>query len=120
MGAKKIGGVLLIILIIGYFIYDISKNTTYEELVTDLIDENETVEQISFYRDVPYMTSTVHTAIHDQDLISEIMTTDMKMKRISPYELPAITSTMVIQTDRQDYKVGFDANSIMIGSIATW
>ena len=116
MDVRKIGGVLLIILIIGYIIYDFSKNTTYEELVTNLIAENETVEQISFYSDVPYMTNTVHTEIHDQDLIREIMTTDMKMKRISPYDFPAITSTMVIQTDRQDYKVGFDANSIMIGS----
>lgn len=84
MHARKIAGVILLL---GYFIYDYSKKTSYQELMTELIDENETVEQISFYSDVPYMTNTVHTAIHDHDLISEIMTTDMKVKRISPRDL---------------------------------
>lgn len=117
MDKKRIAALaIVLVLTVGYYLYDHSKKTTYEELIADLIGENKQVERISVYSDIPYMTKSVHTEINSEKLIERFLTIQMKMKEISTHELPLITSTMVFETDQGTYNMGFDGNNVMIGS----
>ncbi len=117
MDKKRIVGVsVLLFLLAGYFLYEQSKKTTYEEVMANLIDENEKIEQVTIYSQIPLASKTASASINNQELISNILNQQIKLKKIDTRKLPPILTTLVIKTDRNSYEIGFDVNSIMIGS----
>ncbi|WP_456278907.1 hypothetical protein [Bacillus sp. AK128] len=110
------GGIVLIIFV-GYFLYEQSKKTTYEEVIANLIDEDEKVEQIIIYSQIPLVTKTASATINDPKLIVNILDQQIKLKEINTLKLPPIMTTLVLNTDKDSYEIGFDAGSIMIGTV---
>ena len=119
MNKKKIVGLSILIttVLVGYFLLEQSKKTTYEEVISSLIDEDEKVEQITVYSQIPLVSKTASATINDQKLIKNILNQQIKLKEVEPRELPIITTTLVIKTNKDSYEIGFDPNSIMIGSV---
>ncbi|MFC7366494.1 MULTISPECIES: hypothetical protein [Bhargavaea] len=113
---RTVVGITIAIIITGYFLYDYSKKTSFEELITDLISEDEEVEQISVYGDVPFLGETVYAEIKDQKVINTILSDQLRLKRASLKNLPHITKTLVIKTDKETYEIGFDSQNVVIGS----
>ncbi|WP_449536360.1 hypothetical protein [Ferdinandcohnia sp. Marseille-Q9671] len=118
MNKRQIVGIIVIILsIVGYFLYEQSKKTTYEEVIANLIEEDEKVGQITVYSQIPLVTKTASATIDDTKLIDSILNEKIKLEKINTHKLPEILTTLVIKTDKASYEIGFDANSIMIGSV---
>lgn len=117
MDLKKIVGLsVLIICIVGYFLFEQSKKTTYEEVILNLINEDEEIEQITVYSQIPLVTKTASSSVNDPELINKIMNEQIRLKKVDTRKLPVIMTTLVIKTDKESYEVGFDGGSIMIGS----
>ncbi len=108
--------IAMVIFFVGYFINEQSKKTTYEEVMGNLIGEDEIVEQIKVYSQIPLVTKTASVTINKQELIEKLLNQDFKLKEIDTRKLPAIDTTLVIKTNKDSYEVGFDEWSIMIGS----
>ncbi|MBY0121571.1 hypothetical protein [Bacillus sp. S/N-304-OC-R1] len=118
MNKKQIVGfIVLIVIMVGYFLFEQSKKTTYEEVIANLIDEDEKVEQITVYSQIPLVMKTASATINDEKLINKIINEQIKLKKINTMKLPVIMTTLVIKTDKDSYEIGFDGNSIMIGSV---
>ncbi|MBD8070687.1 hypothetical protein [Bacillus sp. PS06] len=112
-----IGIILIIVIIVGLFLYEHLKKTTYEEVMANLIEEDEKVQQITVYSQIPLVAKTASATIDDPKLINNILNEQIKLKKINPLNLPNILTSLVIETDKDSYEIGFDANSIMIGSV---
>ena len=112
-----VGFIVLIVIIVGYFLYEQSKKTTYEEVMANLIDKDEKVEQITVYSQIPLAMKTAAATINDPKLINNILNEQIKLKKVNTMNYPVIMNTLVIKTDKDSYEIGFDGNSIMIGSV---
>ncbi|MFT4415797.1 hypothetical protein ACLM5H_18215 [Fredinandcohnia humi] len=118
MNKKNILGVsVLIFALVGYFLFEQSKKTTYEEVMANLLNEDEQVEQMTVYSQIPLVTKTASATITEQKLIHNILNEEIKLKKIEPRKLPEINTTLVIKTEKDSYEIGFDEISIMIGSV---
>ncbi len=106
---------VLLIIIVGYFLYEKSKETTYEEIMAQLINEEE-VEHITVYSQIPLVKKTASVTINDTELINSIINEQIKLKKIDTRDLPPVMSTLVIYTDKDSYNIGLSENSIMIGT----
>lgn len=109
---KVVSFIVLIVIIIGYFLNEQSKKTTYEEVMANLIGEDEKIEQITVYSQIPLAMKTASAAINDQKLINNILNQQIKLKKVNTMKLPVIMNTLVIKTDKDFYEIGFDGTSI--------
>ncbi|MED4015589.1 hypothetical protein [Sutcliffiella cohnii] len=112
-----VGIVVIIVMIVGYLLYEQSQKTTYEEVMANLIGEDEKVEQITVYSQIPLVRKTASATIDDPELRDNILSEQIKLEKFNTHRLPEILTTLVIKTDKSSYQIGFDANSIMVGSV---
>ena len=106
--------VFLIGLILLYF-FEQSKHTSYKEVVSDLIGENETIEKIGVYIGSELLEQKATYIIEDQDLINRLIDVDMNMERRNGRHGKRLQNALIIKTNKDSYVVGFDMHTLTIG-----
>ena len=112
---QKIGSVLFIAVLIGYFIFQHSLKTTYQEVMSQFLGEDEMVESITVSTNLPLLSQTATTTINNQDLINSLLKQEIKLKRVIGTKQMVFDHTLLIQTKETTYTIGFDLDTIAIG-----
>lgn len=113
----RITGVILVcIMILGYIVIEQSRQTTYQELMSNLISEDETIEEITVSQSLLLMKKTATVTLDNLELISNILGAEIKLKKIVGNKPIMSDHTLFIKTDKNSYQVHFNEGRIAIGS----
>lgn len=114
----KIKIVLSILIVIGYIAFHQWRETTYEEVVTNLMGEDEKVEEIILSTNLGLLKKTATSKIDKEKTINNILDAKIKLqKEVTFYRNPPILdNTLLIKTNKNSYQIGFDEGSITVGN----
>lgn len=108
---------LAALLIVGIFMFQNLRTTTYQEVLTNLIDKEENVDLITVYTQLGLTKQTAKVIIKNEEMINSIINEKIELKReISLYNSPPpiLDNTLVIETTKDTYEIGFDENRITV------
>ncbi|MFS0864734.1 hypothetical protein [Fredinandcohnia sp. 179-A 10B2 NHS] len=110
---------LAILILVGIFLFQFLRTTTYQEVLSNLIEKEETVEQITVYTQLGLTKQTAKVTIKNEEMINSIINEKIKLKKeislYNPPPPPILDNTLVIETTTKDkYIIGFDENRIKV------
>lgn len=114
---RMVGVVLVFALLIGYFILEQSRNTTYQDVLSELIAEDEKVDQITVSTDLTFLKQTATAMIDDENLINRILNQEIDLKRNLRAMPKVFDHALIIHTNKDSYAIGFNLGSITVGSV---
>lgn len=112
MKKKTIILITLIIFGIGIFLtYNQLNHTSYENVMSEMIDESEEIWEIT----VENKRSNTEVTIKDKELFKEIIDkpNDMELKKQN--DIPSIDYFIIIQTNKRNYDIGLGEKGIHFG-----
>ncbi|WP_280771932.1 hypothetical protein [Salipaludibacillus daqingensis] len=102
----------VILIVTGVFIYDKMKNTTYEDVMSEMIGEEETIKKIK----IDNMRANSQFKTEDKERIEKLMSEPLNMEMKKSNEIPKIDYMIVIHTDNKNvYDLGLGENGAHLG-----
>ncbi|GGM18494.1 hypothetical protein GCM10011351_00320 [Paraliobacillus quinghaiensis] len=107
----------LIIFGVGIFlIYDQLNRTSYQNVMSDMIDESEQIIEITIEDKRNY----IETTIEDKELFDDIIEKPKEMQLRKQNDLPSMDYLIIIHTNKRDYDIGLGKTGIHFGYAGTY
>ncbi len=112
---KTIETVLIIAILIGLYLYQRPISISYQEVLSDLIGEDETVEKIAVYTGSDLSNQKATYIIEEPYLLNRFMKLDTRLKQRKGKHPKLLINALIIKTNKDSYVVGIDTFSFTIG-----
>lgn len=108
--------VLIFSLLTSYILLEQSRNTTFKDVLSEYIDEGETVKRIRITRTFDSDKDSVSVKIFDEKIINNFLQQEIQLKKDIYADRYYLDHHLVIYTTTKSYWIPFDDESIIIGS----
>lgn len=114
MEKKQIIGLVIVIVLIGsYVLYNQLQKTTFQEVLSNVIEKDESIVKVTIEINEPLLRKTESVTIEDPKVIKELMNLDFKVEKSRNHE--GMENLIYIRTNKGSHQIYFSYNYVVVG-----